>query len=215
VCICDSGYEGDGKFCQLAPECLSDEDCGHNSACDDGGVCVCQKGYERDNSDFCVLAGSCGGAYCAENAVCQWDNRQKVSYCLCPGGFVGDGIKVCKSLPPPCNVRNNCGLYATCVPNYRDPSVYECACNAGYFGDGFVCTPERNCANVPEMCHRDAHCMSTTAGYECVCNQGRLCFNFRKWKLKNCQLIKSFGSGVNLSVLRKRCLKLANPKPRL
>lgn len=67
----------------------------------------------------CVPTGLCGGAICAENAVCKWDQEQQVSYCHCPPEFVGDGVKLCKSIPPPCNVRNNCGLYATCTLNFR------------------------------------------------------------------------------------------------
>lgn len=67
----------------------------------------------------CVPTGSCGGAFCAENAICQWDNTERISYCFCPPGFVGDGLKTCKSVPPACNVRNICGLYASCTPNYR------------------------------------------------------------------------------------------------
>lgn len=69
--------------------------------------------------DRCVPTGSCNGAYCAENANCRFDERVKVNYCHCPEGFVGDGVSECKSIPPACNVRNNCGLYASCSPNYR------------------------------------------------------------------------------------------------
>ena len=67
----------------------------------------------------CVPTGSCNGAYCAENAQCLYDDRMRVNYCHCPEGYVGDGVVECKSVPPPCNVRNNCGLYASCTPNYR------------------------------------------------------------------------------------------------
>jgi nidogen (entactin) len=67
----------------------------------------------------CVPVGSCNGAYCAENAYCRFDDRMKVNYCYCPEGYVGDGVAECKSVPPPCNIRNNCGLYASCAPNYR------------------------------------------------------------------------------------------------
>ncbi|ETN61938.1 nidogen [Anopheles darlingi] len=171
ICVCNKGYEGDGRSCQLAPECGVDDDCGMNSVCNDG-VCVCQDGYERDLSDFCVRAGSCGGAYCAENAVCVIDEVQKIPYCHCPQGFIGDGVSQCKSIPPPCNVRNNCGLHATCSPSYRQPNTYECACNPGYFGDGFVCTPERNCVNIPSLCDPNAHCESTGSGYRCICKDG-------------------------------------------
>lgn len=51
ICKCEKRYEGDGKQCHLAPECLQNEDCTQNSLCDDG-VCVCQEGFERDISDL-------------------------------------------------------------------------------------------------------------------------------------------------------------------
>ncbi|XP_035915634.1 nidogen [Anopheles stephensi] len=171
VCSCNKGYEGDGRTCHLAPECAVDDDCGMNSECQ-AGLCVCQEGFERDLSDFCVRAGSCGGAYCAENAMCVVDPVQKIPYCHCPAGYIGDGVSQCRSIPPPCNVRNNCGLHASCVPSYRDQSTYECTCNQGFFGDGFVCTPERNCANIPSLCDQNARCESTTNGYQCICNDG-------------------------------------------
>lgn len=119
VCKCLPGYIGDGaKSCYVTPECYSDNDCGAHSYCSES-LCLCRQGYERDVSDFCVPAGTCGGVMCAENAVCKWDNQQGVNYCHCPEGHIGDGLTTCKSIPPQCNIRNNCGLYATCVQNFR------------------------------------------------------------------------------------------------
>lgn len=51
ICKCDKGYDGDGKFCQVAAECQQSEDCGQNTFCD-AGVCVCQVGFERDTGDL-------------------------------------------------------------------------------------------------------------------------------------------------------------------
>lgn len=67
----------------------------------------------------CVPIGSCGGVYCATNAACKYDEQHQVPYCECIEGYIGDGIKSCKQPTPTCNVRNNCGLYASCTPNYR------------------------------------------------------------------------------------------------
>lgn len=61
--------------------------------------------------------------------------------------------------------------------DFREPSKYECVCDPGYFGDGFVCTPEENCLNVPALCHSLASCHSTTSGLKCICNQGKLFFS--------------------------------------
>lgn len=49
-CKCNKKYEGDGRTCQLAPECIANEDCVENSQCLDG-VCQCIEGYDRDLSD--------------------------------------------------------------------------------------------------------------------------------------------------------------------
>lgn len=118
-------------------------------------------------------SGFCGGAYCATNAVCLWDDELRVSYCACPEGFSGDGVQSCRSIPPTCNVKNNCGLNAQCVPK---DNTYECACNDGFYGDGFICVPEVNCFNVPSLCHENGRCISTKSGYQCICNAGMYLF---------------------------------------
>lgn len=172
ICVCTEGYEGSGKTCQLLSECRSNSDCGHNSNCYQG-VCECNQGYERDNSDSCVPVGSCNGVFCAENAYCRFDNQRRINFCHCPEGFSGDGVNECKSTPPPCNIRNNCGLYATCTPNYIT-SNYECTCNDNYIGDGLVCVLDQNCNNNPHFCDVNADCLPTASGYKCVCTQGKL-----------------------------------------
>lgn len=111
---------------------------------------------------------------CAENAVCL--TADDVQYCACPEGFVGDGLHSCRSIPPPCNVRNNCGLNAQCLPN--DNGTFACACNQGFEGDGFNCSPEVNCYNVPTLCHELGRCVSTRSGYQCVCNSGEYSYSY-------------------------------------
>lgn len=169
-CQCERGYEGDGFRCQLAPECRDDSHCGSNSFCDNG-VCQCISGYERDISDTCVPAGRCGGVFCGDNALCKWDAVQGVQYCDCMESYEGNALEGCKSIPTPCNVRNTCGVHATCEPT-EDPAKYECQCEAGYQGDGYVCVEQQNCLNNPTMCDLNARCMSTNTGLVCVCNQG-------------------------------------------
>lgn len=51
---------------------------------------------------------------------------------------------------------------------------YECACNSGFYGDGFVCVPEINCVNVPSLCDINGRCVSTKSGYQCICNAGKI-----------------------------------------
>lgn len=114
-CVCNRGYEGDGFRCQLAPECQEDVHCGQNAVCDNG-VCQCIQGYERDNGDVCVPAGRCGSVFCGVNAVCKLDAVKSVQYCDCMEGYEGNALEGCRSIPAQCNVRNNCGVHATCEP---------------------------------------------------------------------------------------------------
>lgn len=58
--------------------------------------------------------------------------------------------------------------------NLSHSDSYECACNPGYEGDGFHCTPERNCQNFPDMCDKNANCETTSIGLRCICRQGFL-----------------------------------------
>lgn len=119
VCRCERGYEGDGKqHCDPEPECRRNEQCGAYAVCDEGR-CECADGYEKGHGDLCVLAGACGGAYCAENGHCAWDAVEQIAYCECLAGYRGDGVRQCVYVPPPCNVVNNCGLNAACTPDYR------------------------------------------------------------------------------------------------
>lgn len=67
------------------------------------------------------------------------------------------------------------GLYVSLF--CRDANKWECVCNGGYYGDGFVCTPEENCLNIPSLCDVHAQCQSTPKGLTCVCNSGK-CFNY-------------------------------------
>ncbi|XP_068146256.1 nidogen [Drosophila tropicalis] len=169
-CICQRGYHGDGYRCQLSPECQSSEHCGENAYCDDG-VCQCNENFERDVSDTCVQAGRCGNDFCGSNAICKWDSLRDTQYCDCLDGYQYDVVSGCTSKPTYCNVRNNCGIHATCEPT-EDPAIYECQCIAGYRGDGYVCIEEQNCLNNPTLCDMNAKCHSTNNGLVCACNQG-------------------------------------------
>lgn len=115
VCDCEHGYNGDGHHCQLSPECVTEGDCGENAFCD-SGVCQCQEDFYRDGADRCVPNGRCGSVYCGTNAICRFDVLG-LQYCTCIDGYQGNPFDYCDSIPEPCNVRNNCGLNANCVPS--------------------------------------------------------------------------------------------------
>lgn len=69
-------------------------------------------------------------------------------------------------------MRNNCGLNAQCLPKAEQAEIFECVCNAGFYGDGLICVPEVNCYNIPSLCHANGRCVNTKAGYQCICETG-------------------------------------------
>ena len=81
------------------------------------------------------------------------------------GGTAGcldnDPTNACASDP--------CDANATCTST--GPGTFTCACNPGYAGDGFTCTPIDACQTSP--CDPNATCTSTGPGtYSCACNPG-------------------------------------------
>lgn len=136
-----------------------------------------------------MVAGYCGAALCANNAVCLWDNEQEVQYCACPEGYEGDGLQSCRPIPPPCNVKYSCGLNAQCVPTNNN--TYGCVCNPGFSGDGFNCIEEVNCMNT-RLCHDQGRCIKTSSGFQCICNAGK------------CQQLSANGSSFRILKQKKR-----------
>lgn len=67
--------------------------------------------------------------------------------------------------------RHQCSPYATC---HNIPNSYECKCNDGYQGDGFVCVDIDECdpENPTHQCSPNAKCHNTEGSYECECLPG-------------------------------------------
>lgn len=58
---------------------------------------------------------------------------------ICILGYIGGGDHPC--LPDkemPCDLENNCSPYGICAYN-QERSEYECKCQEGYHGNGYVC----------------------------------------------------------------------------
>jgi len=52
ICVCNSGYEGDGIICTPTGECVSDSNCGPNEMCMYNETsyiysCKCLEGYQK------------------------------------------------------------------------------------------------------------------------------------------------------------------------
>lgn len=68
----------------------------------------------------------------------------------------------------------------------RNTSIYECVCDVGYVGDGFVCSLEPNCANNPNLCPLNSRCYQTGHEFQCICDVGECLMRWRRsrrWRL--------------------------------
>jgi hypothetical protein len=61
---------------------------------------------------------------------------------------------------------HDCNANATCNDTIEG---FTCSCNAGYTGNGDVCSAMANCGLTPALCDTNATCVGTSS---CVCNTG-------------------------------------------
>jgi len=64
---------------------------------------------------------------------------------------------------------NNCDANSVCT----DQQVgFQCDCDTGYEGTGFVCANIDECTAGTSACHADSQCTDTVGWYTCACNAG-------------------------------------------
>lgn len=182
-CVCNYGYQGDGISCIYTGECTSDSDCRENEECmfderTEGYNCRCIRDFVKDSNGACVQRKKCPKCHqfaeCIESQTIAFD-----PYCRCKAEYTGDGVNQCTLIPPTCNIVNNCSPFAECVYDHQalPKPTYYCQCKKGYDGDGFYCINTKTCAEVPELCHRNASCVvdrRKTFQPQCVCNNGHI-----------------------------------------
>ena len=178
-CVCQEGFEGDGKTCVDIDECgLRLDNCADDARCENtpgGFECVCETGFDG-NGISCTDVDECaaGTHDCGPFARC--DNTPGTFECVCLDGFRGDG-RDCQDIDE-CTLRlDNCSDAALCD---NQPGTFECTCREGYEGDGVVCADIDECTLLSDNCHPDAVCLNTPGAFECLCpsgfeGDGRLC----------------------------------------
>jgi len=159
-----------GQTCQLATECddglaCTEDACvaqqceHHPVVCADGlscveGICRCNEGTACGN-DVCVdltddplHCGDCATACDADAETCE--AGQCVDADECEAGT------------------DDCAANATCT---NTAPGFECACNAGFVGDGVQCSADE-CATGDHNCDVNAICTDTPTAFTCACNAG-------------------------------------------
>ncbi|CAG5110199.1 Oidioi.mRNA.OKI2018_I69.chr2.g4625.t1.cds [Oikopleura dioica] len=187
VCSCSAGFfdfNGDASLC--VPDncaagtggCDADATCSVDLPDEDGNgqnSCTCNAGFYGDGEECFV--DSCALSPCQDDATCA--NVGDDFTCTCNEGFYlgyapyeGSGEGSTWDDPAACHVdvcasANPCDVDAACTNN-ADGST-SCACNAGFYGDGYECFVD-SCALSP--CQADSTCANDGDDYTCTCNAG-------------------------------------------
>ncbi|KAF3708555.1 Fibrillin-2 Fibrillin-2 C-terminal peptide [Channa argus] len=173
-CVCDLGYEGDGRACSDIDECKKENICPENETqcvnIPGSFSCDCRQGYAL-NGTKCADVNECemGRHECSRFALCV--NTMGSHHCTCLSGFRGDG-KSCSDFDE-CQVQNGgCHPVASCT---NTPGSFYCACPPGSEGSGFECQDVDECeqnSTLPHSCSAQALCLNNYGSYICQCHAG-------------------------------------------
>lgn len=180
TCQCRPGFSGDGRTCDKLPSC-EDTRCDNYEQCvmiEGAPNCICLPGFE-DTEQGCYPATQRAPCdvedNCSPNGFCNIDAEKQKYVCVCLPGFIGDGY--------------------TCYPDAEVTTTDEppkpqcieemCWCSSGWEYRNNECVRQEEetrtadydrdlSCNVMNRCHPYAQCIyvTSTADYECRCNQG-------------------------------------------
>ncbi|XP_078612213.1 uncharacterized protein LOC144882380 isoform X2 [Branchiostoma floridae x Branchiostoma japonicum] len=167
-CHCNSGYQGNGSYCEFVDACQNSP-CHHGACANDnsgGYVCTCAAGWTGPDCDEDVDECSQGSHSCHANAACS--NTDGSFSCTCLGGYDGDG-QTCTDVNECLQGSHSCHTNATCT---NTDGSHTCACQDGFGGDGQSCTDIDECASGAHSCHPDAYCTNIPGSFTCTCMPG-------------------------------------------
>eukprot|EP00933_Yihiella_yeosuensis_P060247 TRINITY_DN6253_c4_g1_i1.p1 TRINITY_DN6253_c4_g1~~TRINITY_DN6253_c4_g1_i1.p1 ORF type:complete len:1111 (+),score=158.47 TRINITY_DN6253_c4_g1_i1:93-3425(+) len=153
-CMCKPGYSGNGRECVNTNECsLGTHNCPENSACTDTAgsfTCACSTGYKS-------LGGNC-----VDEDECA--NMLSARTLLNTTNQTGSALTGNTSLANICNA-----TLANCT---NVVGSFICQCQAGYSGNGAVCSNVNECATGAHNCDDHSYCYDTVGSFTCKCKPG-------------------------------------------
>lgn len=169
TCRCLAGYTQsvNSNICEDIDECSS-LPCSQNSRCQNtpgSYQCICDGEFRLVNGS-CVPVDPCqDNNPCLQQTECVVYNN--VTICICPSGFLGNGIDFCVDLDECIN--SPCQRYASC--NNTEGS-YSCTCNTGFSPVESQCEDINECLSQSHSCTANQICENTIGSYLCSCKQG-------------------------------------------
>eukprot|EP00795_Rhopilema_esculentum_P000986 gene986-10759_t len=169
TCTCNSGYHGDGYYCEDINECQSSP-CHVDADClnlEPFYRCLCKAGFAGDGKS-CTDIDECseGTHNCNRMATCT--NTKGSFKCTCNQGWLGNG-RLCQDADECQLGTHSCHQFAVCTNNQGS---YRCDCIKDLFkGDGFYCHDVDECSlgKDKHKCKESERCYNLVGSHKCQC----------------------------------------------
>ncbi|XP_076469573.1 stabilin-2-like [Babylonia areolata] len=140
-CVCQTGYEGDGRVCQEVDPCQKADRgrCHSQASCTKVGPganhCQCEEGWYGDGFTCSPVIACNTSDHCHPNASCI-DLRPGLFTCKCDEGYEGNGTD-CTEVNACLQDNGGCHELASC--SSTGPGTVNCTCPENFLGDGTRC----------------------------------------------------------------------------